>query len=60
MQFVWLQLVLGTVEGAENICRITGVKIPSLDSAFKRDCLAYFLMTISTDGLDDYEYEGKG
>ena len=59
MQFVWLQQVLGTTEGAENICRITGVKMPSLDNAFKRDCLAYFLMTIATDGLEEYEYEGK-
>ncbi len=59
MQFVWLQLILGTTEGAENICRIAGVKMPSLDNAFKRDCLAYFLMTIATDGLDEYEYEGK-
>jgi Fe-S-cluster containining protein len=59
MQFAWLQQVLGTTEGAENICRITGVKMPSLDSAFKRDCLAYFLMTIATDGLKEYEYEGK-
>ena len=33
--------------------------MPSLDNAFKRDCLAYFLMTIATDGLEEYEYEGK-
>ena len=60
MQFVWLQQMAGKTAEAEDICRITGVKIPSRDSAFKRDCLAYFLMTISTDGLDEYEYDGKG
>jgi Fe-S-cluster containining protein len=59
MQFAWLQLILGTTEGVENICRITGVKMPSLDNAFKRDCLAYFLMTIATDGLGEYKYEGR-
>ena len=60
MLFVWLQTMLGKTEGAENICRITGVKMPSQENAFKRDCLAYFLMTIATDGLEEYEYEGRG
>jgi Fe-S-cluster containining protein len=58
MQFVWLQKMTGKTEEADEICRITGIKPPSLDNAFKRDCLAYFLMTIATDGLEEYEYEG--
>lgn len=59
MQFVWLQKMTGKTEGADDICRITGIKPPSQDNAFKRDCLAYFLMTIATDGLEEYEYEGR-
>jgi Fe-S-cluster containining protein len=59
MQFAWLQQMAGKTEDAKNICRITEIKMPSQEKAFKRDCLAYFLMTISTDGLEEYEYEGK-
>jgi Fe-S-cluster containining protein len=59
MQFVWLQRMTGKTEEADDICRITGIKPPSMDNAFKRDCLAYFLMTIATDGLEEYEYEGR-
>jgi len=58
MQFIWLQKMTGKTEEADDICRITGIKPPSQDNAFKRDCLAYFLMTIATDGLEEYEYEG--
>ncbi|MCX6677479.1 MAG: YkgJ family cysteine cluster protein [Methanothrix sp.] len=55
--FVWLRRMMGKIEEAEQICRITGIS-PPLESAFQRDCLAYFLMTIKTDGLDEYQYEG--
>ncbi len=56
--FVWLQETLGKTGEAERICRIAGIRPPSLESDFKRDCLAYFLMTIATDGLGEYQYEG--
>jgi Fe-S-cluster containining protein len=59
MQFVWLQKMTGKTEEAEDICRITGIKPPSQENAFKRECLAYFLMTIATDGLEEYKYEGR-
>ena len=50
--------MMGKIEEAEQICRITGISFPQEESAFQRDCLAYFLMTITTDGLDEYQYEG--
>jgi Fe-S-cluster containining protein len=56
--FVWLRRMMGKKEEAEHICRITGIWPPQEESAFKRECLAYFLMTITTDGLDEYQYEG--
>ena len=59
MQFVWLQKMTGKTEEADDICRITGIKPPSQENAFKRECLAYFLMTIATDGLEEYKYEGR-
>jgi hypothetical protein len=49
--------MMGEIEEAEHICRITEISLPQ-ESAFRRDCLAYFLMTITTDGLDEYQYEG--
>lgn len=55
--FVWLRRMMGKIEEAEQICRITGVT-PEEESSFQNDCLAYFLMTITTDGLDEYQYEG--
>jgi len=57
--FVWLRRMMGKIEEADHICRITGVSFPPEESAFQRDCLAYFLMTIKTDGLDEYQYEGE-
>lgn len=57
--FVWLRSMLGKKEEAEQICRITGISPPQEGSAFQRDCLAYFLMTIKTDGLVEYHYEGE-
>ncbi|MCK9441003.1 MAG: YkgJ family cysteine cluster protein [Methanothrix sp.] len=56
--FVWLRRMMGEIEEAEHICRITEISFPPEESAFQRDCLAYFLMTITTDGLDEYQYEG--
>ena len=56
--FVWLRRMMGKIEEAEHICSITGVCFPKEESAFQRDCLAYFLMTIKTDGLEEYQYEG--
>jgi len=56
--FVWLRRMLGKIEEAEEICRITGISPPQEESAFQRDCLAYFLMTIKTEGLEEYQYEG--
>jgi Fe-S-cluster containining protein len=56
--FVWLRRMMGKIEEAEHICRITGISFPPEESVFQRDCLAYFLMTITTDGLDEYQYEG--
>jgi uncharacterized protein len=58
MLFVWLRRMMGEIEEAEQICSITGVSLPRDESAFQRDCRAYFLMTITTDGLDEYQYEG--
>jgi hypothetical protein len=57
--FVWLRRMMGKKEEAEQICRITGISFPQEESTFKRECLAYFLMTITTDGLVEYQYEGK-
>ena len=57
--FVWLRRMMGKIEEAEHICRITGISFPQEESAFQRDCLAYFLMTITTDGLEEYQYEGE-
>lgn len=58
MLFMWLTRMMGEIEEAEQICRITGVSLPQEESSFQNDCLAYFLMTIKTDGLDEYQYEG--
>jgi Fe-S-cluster containining protein len=56
--FVWLRRMMGKKEEAELICSITGVSFPPEENVFQRDCLAYFLMTITTDALDGYQYEG--
>ncbi len=56
--FVWLRRMMGKKEEAELICSITGVSFPSEENVFQSDCLAYFLMTITTDALDEYQYEG--
>jgi Fe-S-cluster containining protein len=56
--FVWLRRMMGKKEEAELICSITGVSFPLEENVFQRDCLAYFLMTITTDALDGYQYEG--
>ncbi|MDD4448201.1 MAG: YkgJ family cysteine cluster protein [Methanothrix sp.] len=58
MLFMWLTRMMGEIEEAEQIGRITGVSLPQEESSFQNDCLAYFLMTIKTDGLDEYQYEG--
>jgi Fe-S-cluster containining protein len=58
MLFIWLRRMMGEIEEAEQIGRITGVSLPQEESIFQNDCLAYFLMTIKTDGLDEYQYEG--
>jgi Fe-S-cluster containining protein len=55
--FVWLRRMMGKIEEAEHICRITGISFPQEDNTFRRDCLAYLLMTITTDGLEEYQYE---
>jgi Fe-S-cluster containining protein len=57
MLFIWLSGMMGRAEQAEQICCATGVSLPQDERRFKEDCLAYFLMTITTDGLDEYEYE---
>ena len=56
--FVWLRRMMGKKEEAELICSITGVSFPPEEKAFQSDCLAYLLMTITTDALDGYQYEG--
>ena len=56
--FVWLRRMMGKKEEAEHICRIMGISFPQEESAFQRECLAYFLMTITTEGLKEYQYEG--
>jgi hypothetical protein len=58
MLFMWLRRMMGETEEAEQIYRITGVSLPQEESRFQKDCLAYFLMTMTTDGLDEYQYEG--
>ncbi len=58
MLFMWLRRMMGEIEEAEQICSITGVSLPEEESSFQKDCLAYFLMTITTDGLDEYQYDG--
>ncbi len=57
--FLWLQMLLGEEKGAKQISRITSIDLPEQKGAFERDCLAYFFLTISTDGLDDYRYIGR-
>lgn len=56
--FMWLRRMMGEIEEAEQISRVTGVSMPQEEISFQKDCLAYFLMTIATDGLDEYRYEG--
>lgn len=58
MLFIWLRSMMGEIEEVEQICSITGVSLPQDESRFQMDCLAYFLITMTTDGLDEYEYEG--
>jgi hypothetical protein len=57
--FVWLRRMMGKTEEADHICRTTRISSHQEESAFKRDCLAYFLMTITMEGLDEYQYEGE-
>ena len=51
--YIWLRRMLGPKEDAESICRITGEQ-PLQKDDLERYCLAYFLMTMKTDGLKDY------
>lgn len=51
--YIWLRRMLGQKEDAESICRITGEQ-PLEKDDLERYCLAYFLMTMKTDGLKDY------
>jgi len=55
--FIWLQKLLGEEREAAEVSRMTGIDPPRQDDGFKRDCLAYFLLTISTEGLEKYRYE---
>jgi uncharacterized protein len=57
--FVWLRRMLGKTEEADQICRITGIRPPEDENAFESDCLAYFLMTIKTEGLEEYLANGN-
>ncbi|HPS90937.1 MAG TPA: YkgJ family cysteine cluster protein [Methanothrix sp.] len=57
MLFIWLSCLMGESKQAEQIGCATGVVLPPDERSFQKDCLAYFLMTITTDGLDEYEYE---
>jgi Fe-S-cluster containining protein len=57
--FVWLRRMLGRIEEADEICRITGVKESEDEGAFLRDCLAYFFMTMKTEGLEEYLEDGN-
>lgn len=50
---IWLRSTLGQKEDADSICRITGEQ-PLQKDDLERYCLAYFLMTMKTDGLKDY------
>lgn len=52
--FVWLRRMLGKKAEADGICRITGIDPHQDERQFKNDCLAYFLMTIRTDGMEEY------
>lgn len=52
--FVWLRRMLGKTDEADGICRITGIAPRQDERQFKSDCLAYFLMTIRTDGVEEY------
>jgi hypothetical protein len=58
MLFIWLRRMMGEMEEVEQICSIAGVSLPQDESHFRKDCLAYFLMTMTTEGLNEYEYEG--
>ncbi|VVB71976.1 Putative zinc- or iron-chelating domain protein [uncultured archaeon] len=60
MLYIWLQRITGNMAEAERVSSLTGVWLPAEESIFKRDCLAYFLMTITVDGLEEYRYEGHG
>lgn len=51
--YIWLRRMLGAEDEADRICRISGMP-PSQKGDFERYCLAYFLMTMRTDGLDEY------
>ncbi|MDD4652447.1 MAG: YkgJ family cysteine cluster protein [Methanothrix sp.] len=58
MLFIWLSGMMGETEQARQICGATGISLPQDARSLQKDCLAYFLMTITTDGLDEYEYDG--
>jgi uncharacterized protein len=51
--YIWLCRLLGKEAEADHICRITGLQFQE-ESAFKRDCLSYFLMTMRTDAIKEY------
>lgn len=55
--FVWMQELMGEVKGAREISRMACIGPPSRDGSFERECLAYFLLTISTEGIEEYRYE---
>lgn len=56
--FVWLRRMLGRSDEADQICRVTGVMPSQEERTFESDCLAYFFMTMKTDGIEDYLENG--
>lgn len=53
--FVWQQMLSGRTDEAERNSSMMNVSPPTLDEKFRRECLAYFLLTVSLEGLEDID-----
>jgi len=57
--FIWQQILLGWMDEVERTSSMMNISPPTLDGEFRRECLAYFLLTVSLEGLEDIDSQSE-
>jgi uncharacterized protein len=55
MLFMKQLQIAGRMNEAEHVGLLTGIKLPFDETRFKKGCLAYVMLTIGTEGLEECE-----